>query len=251
MPRLTETAALATQPSMSAPLFRRRTIWWPTLLGWAALCVCVAAAGSAWCLWGEGFLSLTERRPAEVLVIEGWIGADGIRAAKGEFDNGGYLYAVATGGQTGDKWDSKRWSYAREAEEQLLRLGVPRGRLILAEPRRMEIRRTFESALAVSAALSERGIHPQAVNVFTKGPHARRSRLVFAKVFPRATEIGVVAWTPPGYAPEPWWHSSERAGDFIKESAGWVFEVLLNSGRLSSSPPPEEGSESPVSRQSP
>jgi len=236
---------------MSATLFRRRTVWWPTLLGWTALLGCAAAAGSAWCLWGERFLSLTERRPADVLVIEGWIGADGIRAAKGEFDNGGYVYAVATSGQTGDQWDSKRWSYAREAEEKLLRLGVPRGRLILAEPRRMEIRRTFESALAVSGELSARGIRPQAIVVFTRGPHARRSRLVFAKVFSRATEVGVVAWTPPGYAREPWWHSSERAGDFIKESVGWVFEVVLNSGRLSNSPTPEEGSGSPALMQSP
>jgi hypothetical protein len=41
----------------------------------------------------------------------------------------------------------------------------------------------------------------------------------------------VISWTPPSYASEPWWRSSERAGDLLKESVGFALEALLNSGR--------------------
>ena len=48
-------------------------------------------------LW-RVFLSLTERRPAEILVVEGWIGRDGVRAAATEFERGVYRYVVTSGG---------------------------------------------------------------------------------------------------------------------------------------------------------
>jgi hypothetical protein len=56
--------------------------------------------------------------------------------------------------------------------------------------------------------------------------------LVFAKVERPGKKVGVVAWAPTSYGSEPWWRSSERAKDFISETAGYAFELLLNSGRL-------------------
>jgi hypothetical protein len=38
------------------------------------------------------------RLPAEILVVEGWIGRDGVRAPAAEFEQSGYQYVVATGG---------------------------------------------------------------------------------------------------------------------------------------------------------
>ncbi len=217
-------------------LFRRRTIWWPTWPVWTCLFALTALPVLLWWFKGEAFLSRTEREPAEVLVVEGWIAPDAIRAAKAEFEHGGYRFIVATGSLSGDPWDSRRWSYAAEAEEQLLRMGVPRDRVILATPKETEAHRTFESAVAVWQALVAQGIRPKGLNVFTKGPHARRSRLVFAKVFEPGSKVGVVSWIPPGYPAEPWWKSSERADDLLKETVGYAFELLLNSGRTSNSP---------------
>jgi hypothetical protein len=74
------------------------------------------------------------------------------------------------------------------------------------------------------------------MNVFTWGPHARRSHLVFAKVERPETDVGVVSWAPVSYRQVPWWRSSERAKEFLTETAGYVFEALFNSGRSSNSP---------------
>lgn len=169
-------------------------------------------------------------------MVEGWIGRDGVRAAGREFEQRGYQYVVATGGPASGRWEEDHSSYAEMAGRELIRSGIPADRIIVAPARDAERQRTYESATAAWRALEARGIHPRALNVFTSGPHARRSRMVVAKVYGSGTHIGVVDWTPPGYLSVPWWRSSERAKDLLAETAGYLFEVALNSGRSSNSP---------------
>lgn len=210
-----------------------RVVPFPTLLGWLCLLCLCSALCLTWWYRGEAFLSHTERIPARVLVVEGWISVEGVRAAKEEYRQHGYEYVVTTGGLTGHNWDSRRWSYAAEAQKLLLRWGIPPDRVILAKPKSSEAQRTFESVIAVRDALREKGVNADAINVFTRGAHARRSRLTFAKVFGPETKVGVIAWLPPGYDNEPWWHSSDRTDDLLKETLGYWFELLLNAGRMS------------------
>lgn len=173
--------------------------------------------------------------PADVLVVEGWIGFDGLRAAEEEFENHGYEYIVAAGGFSYSHWQASSSNYAEMAGRELLRAGVSKDKIIVAAARDTENQRTHESAVAVWRALQARGIHPRTLTVFTLGPHARRSRLVFAKVEGPGTQVGVLSWVPSDYKTMPWWRSSERAKDLINETAGYVYEALLNSGRISDS----------------
>ena len=69
------------------------------------------------------------------------------------------------------------------------------------------------------------------MNVFTFGSHARRSHLVYEKAYGPGTEVGVIAWEPSAYAAGPWWRSSERSIEFLVQSVGYFYELLLNSGR--------------------
>jgi len=186
---------------------------------------------------GESFLSETERLPGEVLVVEGWIGREGVRAAGAEFEQHGYLYVVTTGGVTDGKgWEEGGWSYAEGAERELIRDGINKDRVIVASARDVERQRTYASALAVWLALRARGIQPKTINVFTFGSHARRTQLVFAKVYGRGTEIGVIGWVPSRSATVPWWRSSERARQMITETVAYLYEAILNSGRRTNSP---------------
>jgi DUF218 domain len=216
---------------LRSPLAQRRTVWWPTWIGWGLIAAGLAVPVVWWALAGESFLSLTERLPAEVLVVEGWIGRDGMRAAATEFERGGYQYVVTSGGPASGRWEKSPLTYAEMADRELIRSGVPKERIIVAPSKSTESRRTYESAVAVFHTLQARVIQPKSLNIFTFGPHARRSRLVFAKVEGPGKKVGVVAWAPTSYGSEPWWRSSERAKDFISETAGYAFELLLNSGR--------------------
>jgi uncharacterized SAM-binding protein YcdF (DUF218 family) len=198
-----------------------------------------------WWSCGESFLSVTRRLPAKVLVVEGWIGRAGIRAARAEFEEHGYQYIAPTGGLTSGFWEDSLSNYAEKAGDELIRLGVPSDKIVIAPTTETESHRTFKSAVALRRALEARGIHPKTVDVFTFGPHAMRSVLVFAKVLGPKTDVGVIAWLPSIYKSEPWWRSSKRAKQFLEETVGYLYEVLLNSGRHSNDPGAED-SEPPV-----
>jgi uncharacterized SAM-binding protein YcdF (DUF218 family) len=215
---------------------QRRTIWFPTYLGSFLIASLLLISVAWWFACGESFLSLTQRLPADVLVVEGWIGRGGIHAAVAEFEQRGYQYIVATGGLTSGRWEDQPTSYAEMAAREMIQSGVPKERIIVAAAKVTESRRTFESAVAVWRALQVAGIHPKTVNVFTLGPHARRSGLVFAKVDWPGTQVGVVSWIPRDYEAVQWWQSSERSRELLEETAGYLYEALLNSGRGSNSP---------------
>jgi uncharacterized SAM-binding protein YcdF (DUF218 family) len=223
---------------MRLRLVQPRTIWFPTWLGLFCLAVLFATPLVWWCVCGESFLSLTDRLPAEVLVVEGWIGSNGVRAAAAEFRSGGYQYVVATGAQPDEDkgWQDPGWSYAQGAANELARAGIPKEKIILAPAENTERARTFESAISVFQTLESLTIKPASINVFTWGPHARRSRLVFAKVYTNRARIGVISWVPTTRPAGAWWLSSEQAKEFLTESAGYLFEWLFNSGRRTSSP---------------
>jgi hypothetical protein len=209
-------------------------VWCPTLFGSLLLVLALVIPGACWFLCGESFLTLNRRLPAEVLVVEGWIGYRGIRAAAVEFENHGYQYIVTTGGLRDDRWSDSRWNYAEMAERELIRSGVPPEKIIVAPARDTLKQRTYASAVAACEALKARDLRPNAFNVFTLGPHSRRSRLVFAKVS-HLGNVGAIGWVPPSDKPLSWWQSSERAKEFVAETVGYGYELLLNSGRLSNS----------------
>jgi len=211
-------------------------MWWPTWAGWLCVFGVAGILAAIWALEGESFLARTERQPADVLIVEGWISGQGISAAADEFKIGGYRAVVATGGWSGERWSARRWNYALDVEGYFLRMGLSRDRVILASSQDTEAERTFQMAVAAWRALHAAGPMPRAVNIFTRGAHARRSRLVFAKAFGPATKVGVISWQPTNFEMEHWWHSSERSEDLIKETVGYLFELIFNSGRASNSP---------------
>lgn len=221
---------------MTISLIKKRLVPVPTFAGWALILIVAGSPLLWWFFRGEAFFCLTERQPAEVLAVEGWIGIEGIRAAKAEFEQGGYDYIVTVGGLSGNVWDTQRWNYATEASELLVRLGVPAAKVIEAAAPDFDTHRTFGAASVAAQVLEARRIHPLGVNVFTSFAHARRSRLVFAKAFPSSARVGVISWKPAHFGEEHWAKSSERALELIKETLGYFFELLLNSGRTSNGP---------------
>ena len=56
---------------MLSRLIQRRTLWWPTLLGWALIGVVIVTPLVWWWFKGEDFLTATNRLSAALLVLEG------------------------------------------------------------------------------------------------------------------------------------------------------------------------------------
>lgn len=214
-------------------VFTRRTILWPTWFGWTLLLA--SGIGVVGCIaWGaERFLAAPNRVAADVLILEAWTKDEGAEAAAIEFKAhpGQYKYVVSTGGLTGEHWSRKRWREDEIGERVMRNFGVPPAVIIKAPAPEVEAHRSFVAAVTARDALAARGIHPQAINVITRGAHAKRSRLIFTRVFGGSVQVGVVGWLPEGFDTTPWWKSSGRATDVLKESVGYLYELLLHSGR--------------------
>lgn len=216
---------------MRFPLIKRRTSWQLTWLGWLALLFFLGAASCIWLLEGEAFLAISDPLPARVLIVEGWIGDEAVRAAVDEFRRGDYERVITTGGLSGDYWSELRWNYAEAAEQGLLNGGVPQDSITSAPSAAAEADRTYACAVAARDCLIALGFAHGKVNVFTRDVHARRSRLVFQRAFSSNIQVGVVTWHPPAYDRTAWWRSSSRSVEFLKETAGYLFELILHSGR--------------------
>jgi DUF218 domain len=195
------------------------------------------ALGLLWlCAWAEPYFSLNRPLSADVLIVEGWIESDGLRAAVAEYQRGFYKYVVVTGGlaEVGSSHDLV--SYAELAQRQMVQYGIDQLRIITASSGQVERQRTFKSAVAAWQALRRKGVHPTGINVLTLGPHARRTQLVYEKVFASDAPVGVITFVPAEYLSEPWWFSVKRTKCLLKETLGYPFELFLNSGRISNSP---------------
>ena len=55
------------------------------------------------------------------------------------------------------------------------------------------------------------GVALEAVDVFSAGVHARRSRLVYRLALGESVQVGVMAARPKDYEPDRWWATSAGA----------------------------------------
>ena len=205
-------------------LVQRRTLWWPTWKGWLLLCGLILLPPIVWGIWGERYLAASSKAEgAEVLVVEGWIGRVALAGAAEEFEQGGYEKIIATG-----CWSEERdWSFAQVAARELKRQGIDPSLITEVPLGKVDRQRTYETAKAVAAGYAGNG----AINVFTRGPHARRSGAVYRKVFPEEIRVGRIGWWSPEDKEKNWWDSSSRTKEFMTESVGYWIETLFDGGR--------------------
>ena len=198
----------------------------PTWKGWLALLLLVGGVGSFLFSHAESFLSISAPVPADVLVVEGWISEPAVRAAVAEFQTGHYRCVVAVGGWTAPAvTPSLGLTYAQHVASELLRTGCPSNSLLVAQPSPHETNRTFEQARSARRMLRDQHIVPTGINVFTSGPHARRSRLVFRKVFGPNFPVGVICSRAEMPEQVRWWQNSVRGKELIEEMLGWLGEL--------------------------
>ncbi len=193
----------------------RRTVWLPTLWGWAAILsaivmsiVALAFAADAW---------LAPNRPAEgtggagasVLIVEGWLEGPDLDQAVMAFRRGRYERIVTTGGPI-DAWFGVPASrnFAERGAAYLKTHGLADVQIDAVAAPASAQDRTFLSAVMVREWAQRSGVALSAVDLFSAGVHARRSRLLFRMAFGPGVTVGVLASRPPDFDARHWWRSS-------------------------------------------
>jgi len=213
---------------MLAGLVTRRECWTLTWRGRLALAALLVTACAFAVIEVHPFLAVTDRVPAQVLVIEGWMQAVIMQQAAEEFRSGGYERAVLIRPVLGldDQYESG-WYSGNWMAALLVQHGVPKEQLTTLFPNVADKDRTYHSALAVKQWLVEQGLSMKSINVATQGPHARRSRLLYQKAFGDSCEVGIIALRNPEYDPAHWWRTSEGAREVIGESIAYLHARFL------------------------
>jgi hypothetical protein len=209
-------------------LFRRRTIWWPTAWGWAVLLVVVALLAFLGLRHAASLLAVdapargADGLGARLLVVEGWLDANALDQAVARARSGRYERVLTAGGPL-DGWiETPRFAtFAERSADYLQRHGLP----VTAVPSPASQReRSFASAVAVRDWLAAAGRGGEAVDVFSAGVHARRSREIYRLAFGSDVEVGILAARPTGYEIDNWWTTSAGAKSVLDEavSLAWT-----------------------------
>jgi hypothetical protein len=208
---------------MRASWFARpRVVLVPTLTGWAALAAALAMACTLAARALPGFLAVDEPVGRGVLIVEGWLPRAALDHAAQLAREGRYDAVAVTGGPIRDPaWAGGFPTYAERAGAYLRTRDLG-GRALLVVPAPGTAReRTWESALALRRFLDASGRRVEAADVFTSGPHARRSRALFRRALGDGTAVGAVASPPEEYLLARWWRRSEGARDVLSETTGY------------------------------
>lgn len=212
-------------------LFRRRHVLLPTIWGsllLIALAVALAALAlrhlGAWLATSEP-ATARDGGTARTLVVEGWLDEASLDDAIALIARGRYERIVVAGGPI-ETWRAERTfpTYAERAADHLRRRGVAGIPVVAVAAPASAQDRTFLSAVVVRDWLRQNAVAADAIDLFSGGVHARRSRLVYRIAFGPEVEIGVIAAAPHSYRLERWWSTSEGAKAAIGEllSLAWT-----------------------------
>jgi hypothetical protein len=214
-------------PRMALPrLFRRREVPVPTLAGWLVL-LAIAALGSV-ALVRALFPLLAPVEPlgGDLLVVEGWGGSAVFDEAAARFRRGGYRQIVTTGGAIDiDSPYAAEETWAVYAADELRERGIdPASITVVAAPPAAR-ERTYVSAVVLRERLEREGAPLARFDLVTRGPHGRRSRLLFQQAFGDDVEVGVVSVPSSEYDPAHWWASSEGVRSVVTEAVGMAWTL--------------------------
>jgi hypothetical protein len=203
--------------------FRRRQVWLPTLWGWTALFFLTALLLFFVAKNTHGFLAVSAPVGARVLIVEGWMGPHELEEAAALFRARGYERVITTGGPI-VRWPPAAGpaTFAEQAAWYLKARGLPQQAITAVPAPSVSSDRTYLSAVTVRDWAKRTGTRLETFDVVSDGPHARRTWLLYRRVFPEA-RVGVLATRSHEYDAAAWWRSSAGAKNVIDQAVGFAW----------------------------
>jgi len=176
----------------------------------------------------EPFLAHSAPITADILIVEGWIGDEGIIGAIDEFERKPYKLMITAGNRFGRaEYLSEYQDFAHLSEATMIELGFDPQK-IQPIPTPLAIRdRTLTSAIEVKKWLTKNQIDTQGINVYTVDAHSRRTWLLYKRVFQPEVPVGIIAHPPQDYDPQAWWSSSEGFRKVFSEGIAYIYAKFL------------------------
>ena len=196
----------------------------PTIAGWLFLIIICTVTFMLLAINLYSFLAPNEPVSAHILVVEGWLSPEELDQAAQSFKKGKYERIITTGGPISG-WQEMFLDadYATFAADFLSKRGIKRDQITPVTAPWSAQDRTFLSAVMLRRYLQDSEIKIDAIDVFSSGPHARRSRLLFQMALGNKIGVGILAAKPNGYDPDAWWRTSMGVETMVFQSLGLVW----------------------------
>jgi hypothetical protein len=218
----------AEQKKRSFGLLKRREVLVPTVRGWLilvfGLMILTILAGRNL----HAFLSVNDSKPGGALVVEGWAPDYAMAMAVSEFRSNHYDKVYVTGiPLTHGAPLSEYGTYAELGAAVLVKMGLSTNVVQPVPTPDVKQDRTYTSAATLKKLFRERNLPIPKINIFTAGPHARRSRLLYQKALGKDVDIGVIATPIREYDPAHWWRSSPGFRDVTGEAMAYLYARIF------------------------
>jgi hypothetical protein len=88
--------------------------------------------------------------------------------------------------------------------------------------------KTYTTAMDVSRWLADHAtVSERAVNIWTMGPHSRRTWVSYRKAFGHSSKIGIISFSHGSLSPENWWKSAAGWRKVLRETVGLLYISLV------------------------
>lgn len=205
-------------------LVKRRECLALTWRGWLLLVLSLTLLSMVTVRGLYPFLAVTEPVESGLLVVEGWVSDNTMKATIAEFKGRRYEKVCVTGGPVEHSaWVNYYKTYAEEGMATLVELGLNADDVQAVPSKSVRKDRTYAEAAALGKWVRDTGAVFTTVHLITEGAHARRSRLLFQRALGSGVTVGVTSIPSSDFDPEHWWRSSAGVREVIGESLAYGY----------------------------
>ncbi len=210
------------------PLLKKRELTVPTVWGWLALLLLSSVVLFSALRFSHSFLAITRPVGGGIMVIEGWIPDDALKAATEYFQRESYSTIVVTGGPLESGSFLKEYAdYSKLGAATLRKLGVPDSSLISVPAPYVSRDRTLTSAMVFKHWLDSTGYKCTKLDLYSFDAHSRRSAMLFRRALGKEVRVGVVALPDFSYDSRNWWKTSSGFRMVVGEMIAYVYAFLI------------------------
>jgi len=210
-------------------LIERKECWRVTWIGWMGILAFWGLVLLLFLFAIHPFLAPTKPVVADILISDNCLVDYGLKELSDEFRSKNYSLILCAGGnlQEGDPLTEYYKNSAELSAAILMKFGINEKAIVAIPPKPVKKDRTFASALAVKNWLAQNNIQPKGINVFSLGPHSRRSWMLFREAIGEEIPVGIIACENREYDPGRWWKTSSGVRTVLDETIAYIYAKLV------------------------
>ena len=210
-------------------LIERKECWRFTWVGWIGVLAFWGLVLLLFLFTIHPFLAPNKPVDADILIVDNFFLVYGLKELSDEFRSKNYSLILSAGVRL-PKGDPLAVEYKTSGELSaaiLKKFGIGEKEIVPIIPKPVERDRTFASALAVKNWLAQNNIQPKGINLFSMGPHSRRSWMLYKEAIGEEIPVGIIACENREYDPKRWWKTSSGVRIVLDETIAYIYAKLV------------------------